>query len=149
MKRRLGFADLLGCTTRGWREPYDARDPQQIASTKVATLHVKLIASCLAPVAAVGLQGDYTRGHDERLPYTDGSMRSIYHIRDFEVYRLMQVCRWRSVGLGWSLVQARNPALFAAARIHAASQHSVHFVNSLPEHLVAAALHVSAKYNLY
>ena len=36
-------------------------------------------------------QGDYTKGHDESLPYTDSSMRSIYHIRDFEVYRLMQV----------------------------------------------------------
>ena len=31
------------------------------------------------------------KGHDEQLPYSDGSMRSMYHIRDFEVYRLMQV----------------------------------------------------------
>lgn len=31
------------------------------------------------------------RGHHERLPYDDSTMRSIYHVRDFEVYRLMQV----------------------------------------------------------
>lgn len=37
------------------------------------------------------VQGDYTRGHYECLPYDDSSMRSLYHVRDFEVYRLMQV----------------------------------------------------------
>ena len=41
-------------------------------------------------------QGDYMKGHDEQLPYTDSSMRSMYHIRDFEVYRLMQVSAGRS-----------------------------------------------------
>ncbi len=40
-------------------------------------------------------QGDYEKGHDEKLPYSDGSMRSMYHIRDFEVFRLKQV--WNSV----------------------------------------------------
>ncbi|KAG1670357.1 hypothetical protein FOA52_000117 [Chlamydomonas sp. UWO 241] len=35
--------------------------------------------------------GDYTRGHDEVLPYNDSSVRSMYHIRDFEVHRLMQI----------------------------------------------------------
>ena len=50
-------------------------------------------------------QGDYTRGHDEQLPYSDSSMRSMYHIRDFEVYRMMQVgaeCR-----LGLPSIDAR------------------------------------------
>jgi hypothetical protein len=37
------------------------------------------------------LQQDYMRGHHERLPYDDSTMRSIYHVRDFEVDRLMQV----------------------------------------------------------
>lgn len=39
----------------------------------------------------IDTQSDYSRGHHERLPYDDSSMRSIYHVRDFEVYRLMQV----------------------------------------------------------
>ena len=43
------------------------------------------------PVLCLSPQGDYTRGHDEQLPYSDSSMRSMYHIRDFEVYRMMQV----------------------------------------------------------
>ncbi len=41
------------------------------------------------------------RGHDEQLPYSDSSMRSMYHIRDFEVYRLMQV-RSTAVLVGYS-----------------------------------------------
>lgn len=36
------------------------------------------------------MQGDYSKGHTERLPYDDSSMHSIYHIRDFEVYKLLQ-----------------------------------------------------------
>ena len=45
----------------------------------------------IAGLSGIYKQGDYYKGHDERLPYTDGSMRSMYHIRDFEVNRLMQI----------------------------------------------------------
>ena len=51
------------------------------------------VAYYRADLMASASQGDYMKGHDEQLPYTDGSMRSMYHIRDFEVYRLMQVSR--------------------------------------------------------
>lgn len=30
-------------------------------------------------------------GHFERMPYTDSTMRSIYHIREYDVFRLAQV----------------------------------------------------------
>jgi lariat debranching enzyme len=36
-------------------------------------------------------QSDYMRGHDESPPYTGSSLRSMYHVRDYDVYRLMQV----------------------------------------------------------
>lgn len=35
--------------------------------------------------------GDYSRGYHERPPYTDGAMRSVYHVREIEVYKLLQV----------------------------------------------------------
>ncbi len=33
----------------------------------------------------------FAQGHHERVPYTDGSMRSAYHIRELEVFRLAQL----------------------------------------------------------
>jgi lariat debranching enzyme len=33
---------------------------------------------------------DYATGHFERPPYTDSTMRSAYHVRDLEVYRLLK-----------------------------------------------------------
>lgn len=43
------------------------------------------------PVAAASgiyKEHDYTRGHYERMPYTDSEMRSIYHTRQFEMTKL-------------------------------------------------------------
>ncbi|CAN0918001.1 Lariat debranching enzyme [Linum grandiflorum] len=34
---------------------------------------------------------DYHRGHDERPPYNENSIRSIYHVREYDVHKLMQV----------------------------------------------------------
>lgn len=36
-------------------------------------------------------QSDYMRGRYERPPYNDQTMRSIYHVRQLEVFRLKQV----------------------------------------------------------
>jgi len=36
---------------------------------------------------------DYNKGHYERLPYDSSSMRSAYHIRSLEVFRLKQISR--------------------------------------------------------
>ncbi len=33
----------------------------------------------------------FCAGHFERLPYTDSSKRSVYHVRNLEVFRLKQV----------------------------------------------------------
>jgi hypothetical protein len=35
---------------------------------------------------------DYTCGHHERPPYSPNSVRSAYHVRDLDVYRLLKVC---------------------------------------------------------
>ncbi|GLI69873.1 hypothetical protein VaNZ11_014590 [Volvox africanus] len=45
----------------------------------------------IAGLSGIYKQHDYMRGHHEKLPYTDNTMRSVYHIRDFEVYRLLQL----------------------------------------------------------
>jgi lariat debranching enzyme len=34
---------------------------------------------------------NYALGHFERMPYDDNTMRSIYHIREYDVFRLAQV----------------------------------------------------------
>lgn len=50
----------------------------------------------VAGVRIAGLSGifkgrDYKMGHFEKSPFTDNSMRSVYHIRNLDVYRLKQV----------------------------------------------------------
>lgn len=37
---------------------------------------------------------DYARGRHERPPYTDQTIRSIYHVRQLEVFRLKQVTEY-------------------------------------------------------
>jgi len=34
---------------------------------------------------------DYSAGHYERLPYDNGTIRSIYHVREYDVFRLAQL----------------------------------------------------------
>ncbi|KXZ49477.1 hypothetical protein GPECTOR_21g703 [Gonium pectorale] len=45
----------------------------------------------IAGLSGIYKQHDYLRGHHEGLPYTESTMRSIYHVRDFEVFRLLQL----------------------------------------------------------
>ncbi|PNW87402.1 hypothetical protein CHLRE_02g146950v5 [Chlamydomonas reinhardtii] len=45
----------------------------------------------IAGLSGIYKSHDYTRGHHEALPYTDSTIRSMYHVRDFEVYRLLQL----------------------------------------------------------
>ena len=48
-------------------------------------------------IRIVGLSGiykgqDWLQGHFEIPPYTDHTLRSVYHVRNLEVFRLKQVC---------------------------------------------------------
>lgn len=50
----------------------------------------------VAGVRIAGLSGIYKsqhwmQGHHEKPPYTDSTIRSVYHIRNLEVFRLKQV----------------------------------------------------------
>ncbi|EFJ51349.1 hypothetical protein VOLCADRAFT_79829, partial [Volvox carteri f. nagariensis] len=45
----------------------------------------------IAGLSGIYKHHDYTRGHHESLPYNESTIRSLYHIRDFEVYRLLQL----------------------------------------------------------
>ncbi|GLC41533.1 hypothetical protein PLESTB_001000700 [Pleodorina starrii] len=45
----------------------------------------------IAGLSGIYKQHDFMRGHHESLPYTESTIRSLYHVRDFEVYRLMQM----------------------------------------------------------
>lgn len=48
----------------------------------------------IAGLSGIYKQQDYLRGHHERAPLDERTMRSMYHVRDFEVYRLMQVSQY-------------------------------------------------------
>lgn len=47
-------------------------------------------------IRIAGLSGifngrDYLKGHFEKAPYSDSTMRTVYHVRSLEVFRLKQV----------------------------------------------------------
>jgi len=43
-------------------------------------------------ISGIYKNNDYMRGRHERPPYTDQTKRSVYHVRQLEVFRLKQVC---------------------------------------------------------
>lgn len=56
---------------------------------------------CIGDLRIGGLSGiykapDYLTGHYEKTPYTASTVRSVYHIRNLEVFRLKQVRDRRS-----------------------------------------------------
>ncbi|KAK9374818.1 lariat debranching enzyme, C-terminal domain-containing protein [Lipomyces chichibuensis] len=42
-------------------------------------------------LSGIWKEGDYYKGHFERVPYTEGTKRSIYHVRQYDVLKLYQV----------------------------------------------------------
>lgn len=53
----------------------------------------------IAGLTGIYKANHYTCGHFESPPYDNNTVRSAYHVRDLEVYRLLKVCDFR----------ARNP----------------------------------------
>lgn len=45
----------------------------------------------IAGLSGIYNQSHYSLGHYEKPPYDNSSMRSAYHVRDLEVYRLLQL----------------------------------------------------------
>ena len=45
----------------------------------------------IAGVSGIWKETDYDLGHHEQQPYDDRDTRSVYHVRKFNVYRLMQL----------------------------------------------------------
>ncbi|KAK9368434.1 lariat debranching enzyme, C-terminal domain-containing protein [Lipomyces kononenkoae] len=42
-------------------------------------------------LSGIWKEGDYHKGHFERVPYTEGTKRSIYHVRQYDVLKLYQI----------------------------------------------------------
>lgn len=54
----------------------------------------------LGALSGIYKGGDYMKGHYERPPYDQSSMRSAYHVRNAEAFRLKQVrFHWVAVSL--------------------------------------------------
>ena len=58
----------------------------------------------LGPLRIAGLSGiwkgyNYNKPHHERLPYNQDDVKSIYHVRELDVRKLMQVCTQVDVGI--------------------------------------------------
>nr|SVE74199.1 EOG090X06RW [Daphnia barbata] len=45
----------------------------------------------IAGISGIFKGHDYLKGHFEKPPYTNGTMRSVYHVRNLEVFRLKQL----------------------------------------------------------
>jgi len=45
----------------------------------------------IAGLSGIFKGGDYRQGHWERPPYDNGSMRSAYHVREYDIWKLMQI----------------------------------------------------------
>ena len=45
----------------------------------------------IAGLSGIFKSGDYRQGHWERPPYDNGSMRSAYHVREYDVWKLLQL----------------------------------------------------------
>lgn len=45
----------------------------------------------IAGLSGTYVSPHYTWGHHERLPYDERAVKSVYHVRELEVHRLMQV----------------------------------------------------------
>ena len=59
---------------------------------------------CLGPLRIAGLSGiwkgyNYKRAHHERLPYNSDDIRSVYHVRELDVRKLLQVRTQVDIGL--------------------------------------------------
>ena len=55
----------------------------------------------------------YHWGHHERLPYDDKAVKSIYHVRQLEVHRLMQV----GVGVGGDKSFVSDQGVFVCVQL--------------------------------
>lgn len=42
-------------------------------------------------ISGIYKKHDYNKGHFERVPYDEQSKRSVYHVRNLEVFRLKQI----------------------------------------------------------
>ncbi len=143
LPRRLGGAQHLFPRLHRLRQVRRAQDRRavghlQIGASTVRTSTSSLFRSraqrvlsrrprrtCAVHVPHVAPQGDYRRGHWERLPYDESSMRSIYHVRDFEVHRLMQVRCHHTPRLSWRTptFRARCPALLSRVLPNGSAPH--------------------------
>lgn len=53
----------------------------------------------IAGLSGIYKSGDYLKSHYERLPYDPGTMRSVYHVRAYDVFKLFQVTERLDIGL--------------------------------------------------
>lgn len=53
----------------------------------------------IAGLSGIYKSGDYLKSHYERLPYNPGTMRSVYHVRAYDVFKLFQVTEKLDIGL--------------------------------------------------
>ncbi len=54
----------------------------------------------IAGLSGIYHSRDYHRGHYERPPFSENSLRSIYHLRELEVYRMMHLARTEGLEIG-------------------------------------------------
>jgi lariat debranching enzyme len=53
----------------------------------------------IAGISGIYSSSDYNKFHGERLPYAKNDVRSIYHVREFDVHRLLQIRTQVNIGV--------------------------------------------------
>ena len=53
--------------------------------------YVKYAGIRIGGISGIYKGNDYLKGHFEKVPYNDSTKRSVYHIRNLEVFRLKQL----------------------------------------------------------
>ncbi len=89
---RFHWAGLFERPTQGASPLFQQPEPLYLSFPSLP----RLISLCLKPhwtpsAPSPEPQVQFLKGHDERLPYKDSALKSIYGIRDWEVHRLMQL----------------------------------------------------------
>ncbi|SLM36485.1 rna lariat debranching enzyme [Lasallia pustulata] len=121
----------------------------------------------LGPLRIAGLSGiwkgyDYNKPHHERLPYNQDDVKSIYHVRELDVRKLMQIRTQIDIGIShdwprgvewqgyWKGLFAKKDLFEADARAgKLGSTAAKYVINRLrPPHWFSAHLHCKLKLRL-
>lgn len=112
----------------------------------------------IAGLSGIYKENDYTKGHFEKVPYNAATLRSVYHVREFEVFKLLNTPLTTPIDIflshdwprgierygDWKTLLSKKPYFFNDIQNNSlGSMPNEHLMNYLqPAYWFAAHLHV-------